>query len=188
MHLLMCFLMRPPSQPILHLPILCRIDIQRPITNNPIIIASIFITFFLAYPATALNRNPPPAEKRKSTGNSKVSTPYQCGHRILWSSESHLQSPFVCLVHSLPNGQFACNSLCSGLVVALIQKLQFHALTCCATVLAWVKLIHPKTGTASSLSCGLESDAPDEYRLKPEGKKESFLSKSILFVMRLRFL
>ena len=182
MHLLMCFLMCPPSQPILHLPILCRIDIQRPITNNPIIIASIFITFFLAYPATALNRNPPPAEKRKSTGNSKVSTPYQCGHRILWSSESHLQSPFVCLVHSLPNGRFACNSLCSGLVVALIQKLQFHALTCCATVLltwgansantytaanirialvAWVKLIHPKTGTESSLSCG----SPREWRI-----------------------
>jgi hypothetical protein len=32
--------------------------------------AAIFITFFMAYPATAPNRNPPPAEKRKySAGN-----------------------------------------------------------------------------------------------------------------------
>src|SRR5215469_12959384 len=50
----------------------------RAATNNPITTAAIFITFFIAYPATAPNRNPPPAEKRKSsTGNSEVSTPCQ---------------------------------------------------------------------------------------------------------------
>ena len=36
---------------------------ERPTTNNPITIAAIFITFLMAYPATAPNRNPPPAEK-----------------------------------------------------------------------------------------------------------------------------
>src|SRR5215469_9435816 len=57
----------------------------RPATNNPITIAAIFITFFMAYPATAPTRNPPPAEKRKSsTGNSEVSTPCQLWHTILF--------------------------------------------------------------------------------------------------------
>ena len=44
--------------------------------NNPTTTAAIFMTFFIAYPATAPNRNPPPAEKnskalknRSSTGN-----------------------------------------------------------------------------------------------------------------------
>ncbi|HXX97036.1 MAG TPA: hypothetical protein VEL11_07975, partial [Candidatus Bathyarchaeia archaeon] len=40
------------------------------------------LPYFIAYPATAPNRNPPPAEKRKSsTGNSEVSTPWL---RLLW--------------------------------------------------------------------------------------------------------
>jgi hypothetical protein len=35
---------------------------ERPITNNPITIAAIFITFLMTYPATAPNRNLPSAE------------------------------------------------------------------------------------------------------------------------------
>jgi hypothetical protein len=38
---------------------------ERPATNNPIIIAAIFITFLMAYPAAAPNRNPPPAENTR---------------------------------------------------------------------------------------------------------------------------
>ena len=42
----------------------------KPARNNPTTTAAIFMTFLIAYPATAPNRNPPPAEKRKSsTGN-----------------------------------------------------------------------------------------------------------------------
>src|SRR5215831_4969804 len=49
------------------------------------ITAAIFITFFIAYPATAPSRNPQPAEKRKSsTGNSEVSTPFQSWHTIFF--------------------------------------------------------------------------------------------------------
>src|SRR5438094_7645445 len=45
-------------------------------TNNPTTTAAIFITFFIAYPATAPNRNPPPAENTKSSiGNSTATTP-----------------------------------------------------------------------------------------------------------------
>ena len=44
----------------------------KPATNNPTITAAIFMTFLIAYPATAPNRNPTPAEKRKSsTGKSE---------------------------------------------------------------------------------------------------------------------
>jgi hypothetical protein len=43
----------------------------RPAINNPTTTAAIFVTLLIAYPATAPNRNPPPAEKRKSLiGNS----------------------------------------------------------------------------------------------------------------------
>ena len=46
--------------------------------NNPTITAAIFMTFLIAYPATAPNRNPPPAEKRKSsTGKSEAVCFYQ---------------------------------------------------------------------------------------------------------------
>jgi hypothetical protein len=37
----------------------------RPATNNPTTTAATFMTFLIAYPATAPNRNPPPAEKKK---------------------------------------------------------------------------------------------------------------------------
>ena len=44
----------------------------KPATNNPTTTAAIFKTFLIAYPATATNSNPPPAEKRKtSTGKSE---------------------------------------------------------------------------------------------------------------------
>ena len=44
----------------------------KPATNNPTTSAAIFMTFLIAYPAAAPNRNPPPAEKRKSsTGKSE---------------------------------------------------------------------------------------------------------------------
>jgi hypothetical protein len=45
----------------------------RPATNNlTTTTAAIFMTFLIAYPATAPNRNPPPAEKRNSsTGKSE---------------------------------------------------------------------------------------------------------------------
>jgi hypothetical protein len=39
----------------------------KPATNNPTTTAAIFKTFLIAYPATAPNRNPPPAEKRKTS-------------------------------------------------------------------------------------------------------------------------
>ena len=39
----------------------------KPATNNPTTTAAIFMTFLIAYPATAPNRNPPPAEKRNSS-------------------------------------------------------------------------------------------------------------------------
>jgi len=32
-------------------------DVKRPTTNNPISTAAIFITYIMAYPATAPNRN-----------------------------------------------------------------------------------------------------------------------------------
>ena len=38
---------------------------ERPTTNKPILTAAIFITFFMAYPATAPNRNPLPAENTR---------------------------------------------------------------------------------------------------------------------------
>jgi hypothetical protein len=39
----------------------------RPATNNPTTTAAIFMTFLIAYPATAPNRKAPPAEKRRSS-------------------------------------------------------------------------------------------------------------------------
>jgi hypothetical protein len=53
----------------------------KPATNNPTTTAAIFMTFLIAYPATAPNSNPPPAEKRKSsTGKSEddASPQYLC--------------------------------------------------------------------------------------------------------------
>jgi hypothetical protein len=49
----------------------------QPATNNPTTTAAIFITFLIAYPATAPNRKPHlPAEKRKSsTGKSEAVYP-----------------------------------------------------------------------------------------------------------------
>ena len=38
----------------------------KPAANSPTTTAAIFMTFLIAYPTTAPNRNPPPAEKRKS--------------------------------------------------------------------------------------------------------------------------
>ena len=38
---------------------------ESPSTNNPITIAAIFITFFMAYHATVPNRKPPPAENTR---------------------------------------------------------------------------------------------------------------------------
>src|SRR5215831_7613818 len=63
--------------------------------------AAIFITFFIAYPATAPNKNPPPTEKRKSSaGNSKVSTPCQMWYTVLFEIPNlicnrHFYVPFI---------------------------------------------------------------------------------------------
>jgi hypothetical protein len=54
----------------------------RPATNNPTTNAAIFMTFLIAYPATAPKRIPTPAEKRKSsTGKSKHSMSSQYLYR-----------------------------------------------------------------------------------------------------------
>src|SRR5262249_18413741 len=95
-------------------------------------IAAIFITFLIAYPATAPNRNPPPAENRKSsTGNSEVSTPCQLWHTILFEvlnliCDRHFYVRFILYqtanLYTIPY---------SDLVVAPIRKLQFHVLPFC---------------------------------------------------------
>jgi hypothetical protein len=54
----------------------------RPAINNPKTTAAIFVIFLIAYPATAPNRNPAPAEKRKSSiGKSKHAMLSQYLHR-----------------------------------------------------------------------------------------------------------
>ena len=63
----------------------------RTATNNPTTTAAIFMTFLIAYPATAPNRNPPPVEKRKSsTGKSEDALSCQ----YLYPQEKYSQSVY----------------------------------------------------------------------------------------------
>jgi hypothetical protein len=79
---------------------------ERLTTNNPIITAAIFITFLMAYPATAPNRKPPPAENRMhSTDKQKICTPHSLK---LCFSYSNMAPYFVSSNEPISNGGSYC--------------------------------------------------------------------------------